>query len=200
MVLKSVLAACLAVFFLMVTGNIAAAQEVPVKWMQQAAISPDGKWIAFEYHGNVFKVPSAGGTAVQLTKGSFYSGYPVWSHNSKMLAFAADEHGNFDVYLMTSAGENIRRLTYNSSRDIPYDFSVDNKQVMFGTDRHDVYTSARFPGDYIFNKLYTVPATGGKSILVNSAGMDYAHLNKNGEPIDFVSTRNNHHIAIFQGC
>jgi Tol biopolymer transport system component len=60
-----------------------ASAQMEARWMQQPAISPDGKWIAFEYKGNLFKVPAEGGSAVALTINSSYNGYPVWSHDGK---------------------------------------------------------------------------------------------------------------------
>jgi len=155
------------------------------RWMQQPAVSPDGKWIAFEYKGNLFKVPYSGGDAVPLTIANSYNGYPIWSHDSKKIAFASDRYGNFDVYLMDASGGEANRLTYNSSRDIPYDFSADDTKVIFGTDRHDIYTSARFPNDVIFSKLYEVAARGGNSRMLSSAGMEYAHYNEKGDQLIF---------------
>lgn len=160
------------------------AQTQP-RWMQQPSVSPDGKWIAFEYKGNIFKVPYTGGDAVPLTIANSYNGYPIWSHDSKKIAFASDRYGNFDVYLISAAGGEANRLTFNSSRDIPYDFSVDDSKVIFGTDRHDIYSSARFPLDQIFTKLYEVPAKGGNSRLLNSAGMEYVHYNDKGDQLIF---------------
>src|SRR5471030_2696990 len=90
-------------------------------WMQQPAISPDGNWIAFEYKGNIFKVASTGGAAIPLTINSSYNGYPVWSHDGKSIAFASDRYGNFDVYIMPSDGGTAKRLTFYSTKDIPYD-------------------------------------------------------------------------------
>lgn len=160
------------------------AQDQP-RWMQQPAISPDGQWIAFEYKGNLFKVPAAGGSAIPLTLASSYNGYPVWSHDSKKIAFASDRYGNFDVYLIQASGGEAKRLTFNSSKDIPYDFSNDGLKVLYGTDRHDVYTSARFPGDAYWMKLYEVPAAGGNSKMINSAGTEFAHLNDQGTKFIF---------------
>ena len=48
--------------------------QIQPRWIQQAAISPDGKWIAFEYKGNIFKVPATGGDATALTISESYSG------------------------------------------------------------------------------------------------------------------------------
>lgn len=171
-------------FSLLALFSSAFAQE-NLLWMQQPAISPDGNWIAFEYKGNIFKVPVSGGTAVPLTITSNYNGYPIWSHDGKSIAFASDRYGNFDVYTMKADGGAATRLTYSSDKDIPFDFSADNQTVYFGSDRHDIYSSARFPGNAYFTKLYKVPAKGGRSIMVNSAGTEYVHLNKAGDQIIF---------------
>jgi len=154
-------------------------------WLRHPAISPNGQWIAFEYKGNLFKVTSSGGTAIPLTMTSDYDSYPVWSHDGKHIAFASNRHGNFDVFIMSSDGGNATRLTYNSAKDVPYDFSPNNKDVIFGTARNDIYTSIRFPISSLFMKLYKVPANSGRSIMINSAGTEHAHYNKRGNEIIF---------------
>jgi tricorn protease len=154
-------------------------------FMQQPAISPDGNWIAFEYKGNIFKVAASGGTAMPLTINSSYNGHPVWSHDGKSIAFASDRYGNFDVFIMPANGGSAIRLTYNSTRDVPYDFSPDNQTIYFGTGRYDVGTSIRFPLDYYFTKLYKVPAKGGRSLMVSSAGTEDVHFNKTGDKFIF---------------
>ncbi len=155
------------------------------RWLRDPAISPDGQWIAFEYKGDLFKVPSSGGAAIAITITPDYESHPVWSHDGKYIAFAADRYGNFDVYIMPSDGGTARRLTYHSAADIPYDFSPDDKSVIFGTARNDIYTSVRFPLNGIFMKLYSVPEKGGRSVMINSAGMEYATYNKDGSLILF---------------
>lgn len=161
------------------------AQENHPLWMQQPAISPDGQWVAFEYKGNIFKVSTKGGQATPLTITSDYNGYPIWSHDSKTIAFASDRYGNFDVFTMSANGGAATRLTYNSDKDIPYDFSKDDQKVLFGSNRHDIYSSVRFPGDSYWMKLYEVPVKGGRSIMINSAGTEYVHLNAAGDKIIF---------------
>lgn len=160
------------------------AQKGPL-WMQYPAISPDGRWIVFEYQGDLFKVSSSGGVAIPLTMTKSYERSPVWSHDGKKIAFASDRYGNFDIYVMSSSGGPAKRLTFNSALDIPYDFSPNDKQILFGTTRHDIYTSVRYPLDFLFKKLYEVPVLGGRSLMINSAGMEYAHLNSQGNQIVF---------------
>ncbi|MBU1374076.1 MAG: peptidase S41 [Bacteroidetes bacterium] len=152
-------------------------------FMQQPAISPDGQWVAFEFKGNIFKVSINGGQAMPLTITSDYNGYPIWSHDSKTIAFASDRYGNYDVFTMSANGGAANRLTYNSDKDIPYDFSKDDQKVLFGSNRHDIYSSVRFPGDSYWMKLYEIPAKGGRSVMINSAGTEYVHLNAAGDKI-----------------
>lgn len=154
-------------------------------WMQQPSLSPDGQWIAFEYKGNLLKVSSLGGQATPLTQDQSYNGYPVWSHDGLTIAFASNRNGNFDVFTIPSSGGKATRLTFDSSKDIPYEFSKDNTQIYFGTDRHDTAKSARFPADNIWLKLYSVPAKGGRNLLINTAGTEYVHFNTDGTKFIF---------------
>lgn len=161
-----------------------------IRWMQQPSVSPDAKWIAFEYQGNIYKVESTGGIAIQLTHEPSYNGYPVWSHDGSRIAFASDRNGNFDVFIMNASGDaEQQRLTFDSAKDIPFEFSKDNQYVYFGTTRHDTYSSVRYPADHFFLKLFKVASAGGASLMVNSAGMDFAHYNQRNDCIIFQDNK-----------
>ncbi|OMP76456.1 LpqB family beta-propeller domain-containing protein [[Flexibacter] sp. ATCC 35208] len=153
-------------------------------WLRYPAISPDGKTIAFGYKGDIYRVDVNGGIAVPLTIHEAHDMMPVWSHDGKQIAFASDRNGNFDVFVMPAMGGNPVRLTYNSTADYPYDFTPDNKQVLFGSPRNAPASDIRF-SVRLFNNLYTVPVTGGRSILVTSAGADNAHYSAKGDQIVF---------------
>jgi tricorn protease len=192
------------IIFLLVLlcANCCFAQNTPhILWMQQPAISPDGQWIAFEYKGNIYKVSSSGGTAIALTANKTYNGYPKWSPDGSKIAFASERYRNFDVFIMPSRGGKATRLTYASTRDIPNGFSADGKQVYYQTNAHDIYTSVRFPDDNMWLKLYAVPATGGRSTLVNSAGTEFATFNKPGDKMLFQDRKGwedpyrKHHVS-----
>jgi len=172
-------------FFLLAT--IAApvlAQQTPL-WMRYPAISPDGKTIVFSYKGDLYKVATTGGDAYPLTLHEAHDYMPVWSRDGKSIAFASDRYGNFDVYVMPANGGDAKRLTYHSANDVPYDFTPDGKSVLFGTIRNDVYTSARFPNRGLFQKLYKAPVLGGRSVMVLSAGSEFAKFNSKGDKIIF---------------
>lgn len=136
------------------------AQENP-QWLRYSAISPDGQTIAFCYKGDIYTVPSSGGTATALTLSEAYDYSPVWSHDGKSIAFASDRYGNFDVFVMPAAGGEAKRLTYHSGSEIPSGFSIDDQNIIFSACRQDLASNAQFPVS-VMNELYTVPVKGGK--------------------------------------
>jgi tricorn protease len=175
----------ISLILLIVATHSKAAIPDSLLWIQQPAISPDGQWIAFEYKGGLYKVSSSGGAAIPLTINKAYNGYPKWSHDGSQIAFASDRYGNFDVFIMSSAGGEATRLTYSSSKGIPCDFSKDDREVYYETNRHDVYTSVRFPDDDTWLKLFAVPAKGGRSVMINSAGTEFVNFNQAGNKFLF---------------
>ena len=103
--LLGIAAACLAGFTF--------AQDAPL-WMRHSVISPDGTTIAFTYKGDIYTVPVAGGRAMQITTNPAYDTAPVWSPDSKRIAFASDRMGSLDVYIVAKDGGEPRRLTTHS--------------------------------------------------------------------------------------
>ena len=99
------------------------AQQDPL-WMRHSAISPDGSQIAFAYKGDIWTVPVAGGQAKQLTTHSAYDSYPVWSPDSKNIAFVSTREGSRDVWIMPREGGAPHRLTTNSGSEIPVALSL----------------------------------------------------------------------------
>jgi Tol biopolymer transport system component/C-terminal processing protease CtpA/Prc len=157
------------------------AQEHPL-WMRYPAISPDGQTILFSYKGDIYSVPSKGGTAVPLTISESYEYAPVWSHDGKWIAFASDRYGNFDVFIMPSTGGEARRLTYHSNNEIPSSFSGDDRNVLFSACRQDLVTDGQFPTGAM-PELYSVPAGGGRVSQVLPIPALYATVNAAGDKI-----------------
>ena len=160
------------------------AQET-AHWLRHPSISPDGSTIIFSYMGNLYRVAKAGGTAIPLTTGDAYDGWPVWSNDGKTIAFASDRYGNLDVFTRPVSGGSPVRLTYNSTDDLPYDFTADDKEVLFGSGRNAPAESVRFPSPGLFKNLYVIPHKGGRPILLTAAGADDANFSNDGSKLVF---------------
>lgn len=169
------------VLFIMLFSGLTASQTSP-NWMRFPAISPDGKTIAFTYKGDIYTVAAAGGTAKQLTAHEAYDFMPVWSHDSKTLAFASDRYGNFDVFTIPAAGGKTSRLTFHSNDEKPFSFSADDKYVIFGGVRLDAAEHRQYP-TASQPELYKVPVTGGRVEQILTVPAEYAQVNKDGSKI-----------------
>ena len=121
------------------TGARSIAQDTPAPplWLRNAAISPDGRSIAFCYQGDIWRVPAAGGDAVPLTTNEALDHSPVWSRDGRRIAFSSLRHGNGDVFVMPADGGPPTRLTFHSTGETPTDFSADGSQVIFYGGRQD---------------------------------------------------------------
>ena len=160
------------------------AQTHPL-WMRYPSISPDGKKIAFGYKGDIYVVDATGGNAQPLTIHEAQDILPVWSHDSKTIAFASDRYGNFDVYTVPAIGGTASRITFNSANDYPFDFSKDDKKIIFGSSRNVASNNIRFYSPRLFQNTYEVAVAGGKPVLISAAGMENAHYNEKGNQIVF---------------
>lgn len=139
----------------------ACAGAVTPLWMRDARISPDGSHIAFSYKGDIWTVPAGGGSATRITVSPAYEANPVWSPDGHTIAFASDEHGNFDVFAVDADGGAPRRLTFNSASEYPESFTADGSAVMFSASIQDPAASALFPAGRM-TELYSVPVAGGR--------------------------------------
>ena len=171
-------------------------------WMRYPAISPDGKTIVFSYQGDLFTVPATGGKARHLTVHKAYDYKPVWSPNSKQIAFASIRFGNFDIYTIPAEGGIPGRLTFYSGNEYPDSFTPDGSRVVFSATIQDVPGNAQFPSG-ILSELYEVPVEGGGITQILSTPAEKAMFNKAGTKIIYQDKkgyeniwRKHHHSAV----
>ena len=159
---------------------VAFAAEAAPLWMRYPAISPDGKQIAFTYKGSIYVVPAAGGQAVRLTSSEMHSTMPVWSPDSRTLAFASDRYGNFDVFTVPVEGGSPTRITTHSSKEEPYAFSNDGAKIYFGASISDPASSALFPKSSM-GELYAVSVKGGRTERVLATPAQFISFSRDGK-------------------
>src|SRR6056297_1083970 len=167
-------------FFAFVFTSIPAHGQVTPDWIRYQSISPDGKAIVFTYQGDLYRVSSSGGQARQLTFHDAHDYMPVWSKDSRQIAFASDRYGNFDIYSMKALGGPAERLTFHSNDESPYSFSHDDGHILFGTVRKDLAGHRQFPTGSQ-PELYKVPATGGRVDQVFTIPAEYVQVSDEGD-------------------
>ena len=149
-------------------------------WMRYPAISPDGSTIAFGYKGDIYTVGANGGRATQLTTNPGYDGYPVWSPDSKTIAFASDRNGGMDVFIMPATGGTPTRLTQNSAGEIPVTFTPDGKKVLFKANYMPDVEYTQFPASV---QVYAVSVNGGRPEQFMTFEANDINFNKAGDKI-----------------
>ena len=156
----------------------AIAQTNPL-WMRYCAISPDGQTIAFSYKGDIFTVPTQGGTAHQVTSNDAYDAYPVWSPDGQRIAFASAREGSLDVYLIGKEGGTPLRLTTDSGNETPLCFKDDGTVLFEATDmptsQSILFASRSFP------QVYQVSTSGGRAHLFSALPMQDLSINSRGD-------------------
>ncbi len=90
--------------------------------------------------------------------------------------------GNFDIFIMSAAGGDLKRLTWYSGADYPTAFSPDGKQVYFNSLRTDLETYADFP-NRAMPELYSVSIQGGREKMLLTTPSENAIPDPSGNRI-----------------
>ena len=104
------------------------------RYIQHAAISPDGNRALIEARGEIFSLPAENGYVKNLTRSSGSAERsPAWSPDGKTVAYWSDGSGEYELWITEPARENSsRKLTsYGPGfRYTPF-WSPDNKKIAF---------------------------------------------------------------------
>src|SRR5438105_11949553 len=166
------------VTLIILTITAAAGAQEPIRFARTPDISPDGKWVAFSYLGDVWIVEAIGGVARHVTMHEKHDVGPVFSPDGRHLAFSSNRFGSYDVFVVPVQGGRPTRLTYDSAEDHVTGWSPDGKRVLFASTR-----STDFPFAY---GLYTVPVTGGRADRVGVTEGREGVFSPNGQEIAYV--------------
>ncbi|MEU9057899.1 amidohydrolase family protein [Streptomyces sp. NPDC048430] len=94
-----------------------------------AAISPDGKTIAFDLVNLLWTVPVSGGDATRLTGLEQEATEPDFSPDGSRIVFVSYTDGNFHLWLINTDGTGLRQLTTGSSDHREPRFSPDGNRI-----------------------------------------------------------------------
>jgi Tol biopolymer transport system component len=125
--------------------------------------SPDGRKIVFTSARSgihsIWISDSDGLNPVELTsfKGATV-GSPRWSPDGRWIAFDSPQAANWDIYVISSGGGPVRRLTTGPSNNARPSWSRDGRWIYFGSNRS---------GDW---QIWKAPAQGGAALQLTHKG------------------------------
>ncbi len=107
--------------------------------LNDLALSPDGKKVAFVAHGEVFAASAKdGGDAARVTRTHAAESQVVWTPDSKKLAYVSDREGAFNLYLYDFTTNSETQLTRGVGSNYTPSFSPDGKSLTFIRDGREL--------------------------------------------------------------
>ncbi len=107
--------------------------------IQELALSPDGKKIAFVVRGEIFAASAKdGGDAARVTNSPSNESQIAWAPDSRRLAYVSDRDGPAHVYLYEFTSNAETQLTTAPAGDAAPLFSPDGKLLAFERDAREL--------------------------------------------------------------
>jgi len=130
-----------------------------VPYLSEPALCPTRPEIAFVSGGDIWVAPAKGGEAHLLVSHPAEETRPLYSPDGAKLAFVSTRTGGGDVYVLTLATGDLKRITFDDRLDQLDAWSRDGKWIYFSNTSKDVGGK---------NDLYRVSAEGGTPMLVSA--------------------------------
>ena len=162
---------------MMISGTIMA-QDSPL-WLRRNDISPDGTKIVFNYKGDIYVVPTAGGEAKQITTNTAYDTDPMWTADGKEIIFASYREKGKDIYKVSEKGGAPTRLTTHVANETPLAVLKDGRILYTANIQQDA-AYGDFPGNA---QLYVIGMDGGRPTQVTSLPISALSVNDEGTVI-----------------
>jgi Tol biopolymer transport system component len=104
---------------------------VELTFGEQPAFSPDGQWVVYSLENNIYKIPTGGGAAIQLTTGG-HDRHPHWGSVNDKIVFERTNDGNFeDIFVMDSDGTDVQPLVSTPDDEYRPRWSSDCSKVVY---------------------------------------------------------------------
>ncbi|PWT87681.1 MAG: peptidase S41 [Blastocatellia bacterium] len=156
----------------------------PQAYFSEPALSPDRKEIAFVSGGDIWTVSAMGGVASLLVSHPATESRPMYSPDGKQLAFVSTRTGNGDIYVLTLATGDLRRVTFDDALDQLDGWSRDGQWIYFSSTSRDIGglndlyrvnlaggTPMQVSADRYTNEYFGAPAPDGSSVAFTARGI-----------------------------
>ena len=143
--------------------------------------------------GDIWTVPANGGVAALLVSNPANESRPIYSPDGKQLAFASTRTGNGDIYLLTLATGDLRRLTFDDAQDQLDAWSRDGRWLYFSSSSRDIGglndvfrvsvdggTPMQVSADRYTNEYFSVPSPDGATLAFTARGFPSAQWWRRG--------------------
>ncbi len=112
-----------------------AARE-PIRLPNNPALSPDGKLLAFDWHGDIWVASSGGGAARQLTTHPGKDSQPKFSPDGQEIAFISDREGSTQVFTVPVQGGSPRQVAFHTAGYALQEYTADGNLLVKATRDH----------------------------------------------------------------
>jgi tricorn protease len=165
----------------------------PLPSMAEPSLSPDHKEIAFVSGGDIWTVPFSGGEARLLVSHPATESRPLWSPDGSRLAFISNRTGNGDVYVLTLATGELKRITFDDINDQLDGWSRDGKWLYFSSVSRDISgmsdvfrvraeggTPMQVAADRYAAEYWAAAAPDGSTLAITARGLPFGQWWRHG--------------------
>jgi len=127
------------ILFLLIGVSVGVAHAQQARpYFSEPSLSPDRKEIAFVSGGDIWTVPATGGVSALLVSHPATESRPMYSPDGAKLAFVSTRTGNGDIYVLTLASGELKRLTFDDAFDQLDGWSRDGAWLYFSATGRDI--------------------------------------------------------------
>src|SRR5262245_26991949 len=168
----------------LILGSVIVVVAEPRPYFTEPSLSPDRKEIAFVSGGDIWTVPSSGGSASLLISHIANEARPMYSPDGKQLAFVSTRTGNGDIYVLTFSTGDLKRITFDDGLDLLDGWSRDGRWLYFSSGSRDVGgtsdifrvkatggTPMQVSADRYTSEFFAAPSPDGSALALNARGI-----------------------------